>query len=161
MTHRQNIRRLRAIQLPRELGEPECAFRKYSCVNHNHCRIARFLRQSFRQSIRRFRGESVNEQSSPQPPEPNIRGRQSRAKLAPQLNFTASPPDYATVIIETERHSRNSDYGSFNASQDLTSSSLVSSELTLLDSHHLPSRHEPLSTASFGLEGPNQKRYPR
>ena len=59
-------------------------------------RIARFLRQSFRQSIRRFRGESVD---SPQPvpsSNANLRGRQARSKINPE--FT-SPPDYATVII--------------------------------------------------------------
>ena len=64
-------------------------------------RIARFLRQSFRQSIRRFRGESVD---SPQPgvqSNANLRGRQARGKLNPEF---AAPPDYATVIIETTRH---------------------------------------------------------
>ena len=114
-------------------------------------RIARFLRQSFRQSIRRFRGESVDaggstsSNGSISQTEANLRGRQARGKLNPELNFSA-PPDYATVIIETQRHSQlnnnnlaasNSDSGSFNASQDLaTTSSIVSSELPLVESLH-------------------------
>lgn len=64
-----------------------------------------------------------------------MRGRQPRGKLSPELNFSA-PPDYATVIIETERHTQQnlSDY-SISASQDLaTTSSLVSSELPLVES---------------------------
>lgn len=88
------------------------------------------MRQSFRQSIRRFRGESVEAGAQSQA---NLRGRQPRSKLNPdQLNFNNSPPDYATVIIETERHS--SDYGSIAAStsQELTSS-IVSSELPLVE----------------------------
>ena len=110
-------------------------------------RIARFLRQSFRQSIRRFRGESVDAGSGgsttgSSQADANLRGRQPRGKLSSELNFSA-PPDYATVIIETQRHSAlqlnmvgNSDSGSLgNASQDLaTTSSLVSSELPLVES---------------------------
>ncbi len=65
-------------------------------------------------------------------------GRQPRGKLNPeQLSFNAAPPDYATVIIETERHStlQNSDYGSISASQDLAGTpSIVSSELPLVES---------------------------
>ena len=108
------------------------------------------MRQSFRQSIRRFRGESVDaggsgtsSNGSISQTEANLRGRQARGKLNPELNF-AAPPDYATVIIETQRHSQlninhnaatNSDSGSFNASQDLaTTSSIVSSELPLVES---------------------------
>ena len=94
-------------------------------------RIARFLRQSFRQSIRRFRGESVEDGSQAQA---NIRGRQPRGKLSADLNFTA-PPDYATVIIETQRHTQNnSEYGSLNVGHDVAgTSSLVSSELPLVE----------------------------
>ena len=124
-------------------------------------RIARFLRQSFRQSIRRFRGESVD---SPQPVNAsaaNIRGRQPRGKLNPEFS---QPPDYATVIIETTRHSttQNSDYGSFNASQDRATPSIdratpsiVSSELTLLESPHRSSEmlhHHAQATTSFSAE---------
>ena len=123
-------------------------------------RIARFLRQSFRQSIRRFRGESVD---SPQPANAsnaNIRGRQPRGKLNPEFS---QPPDYATVIIETTRHTtQNSDYGSFNASQDRATPSIdratpsiVSSELTLLESPHRSTEmlhHQAQATTSFNAE---------
>ena len=90
-------------------------------------RIARFLRQSFRQSVRRFRGETSQSQEQLQSSvveEANqsmIRNfPAARCKIAPLLgsippggscsnghaldeNFP--PPDYATVIIETSRHS--------------------------------------------------------
>ena len=72
----------------------------------------------------------------PVPSNANLRGRQARSKLNP--DFT-SPPDYATVIIETSRHTQNtnnSEYGSFNASQDRATPSIISSELTLLESPH-------------------------
>ena len=93
---------------------------------HNH-RIARFLRQSFRQSVRRFRGETS--QSQEQLQSSTLSGATSsahrifpaaRCKIGPGLvsstyNIEASgaegtaenfpPPDYATVIIETSRHS--------------------------------------------------------
>merc|ERR1719510_784614 len=112
-------------------------------------RIARFLRQSFRQSIRRFRGESVD---SPQPgvqSNANLRGRQARGKLNPEF---AAPPDYATVIIETTRHTQNnSEYGSFNASQDRATPSIVSSELTLLESPSSEMLHAQ-ATTSFNNE---------
>ena len=77
---------------------------------YNFCnsRIARFLRQSFRQSVRRFRGES-----SPQNGDDfggdsfsmrtSTETRQpSRTKL--DDDDMPPPPDYATVIIETSRH---------------------------------------------------------
>ena len=90
-------------------------------------RIARFLRQSFRQSIRRFRGETTQSQEQLQPSTAEESHHSSsrvfpsaRCKIAPVLesfppristlntdtvegNFP--PPDYATVIIETSRHS--------------------------------------------------------
>ena len=93
---------------------------------HFH-RIARFLRQSFRQSVRRFRGETSQSQEQLQPStveEPHHSGSRvfpsARCKIAPVLEVfppristlsteTAEgnfpPPDYATVIIETSRHS--------------------------------------------------------
>ena len=85
----------------------------------------------------------------------NVRGQRDRGKLE-------LPPDYATVVIETERHSSNqaaSDYGSFNHSQDLaTTSSMVSSELTLVEANlevEVP-KTEVLEETSF--QAPNTKR---
>lgn len=107
-------------------------------------------------------------ESSANNPEGNVRGRHSRGKLSPELSFTsgASPPDYATVIIETERHTHNnSDYGSFNASQDLTLSSLVSSELTLVESRQSRSsellgiRESEHATTSFNSSEKRSARY--
>ena len=92
-------------------------------------RIARFLRQSFRQSVRRFRGETS--QSQEQLQTSTVEEAQSsmgrgfptaRCKIAPASSlfpprFTEGsaeielgdgsfpPPDYATVIIETSRQS--------------------------------------------------------
>ena len=90
-------------------------------------RIARFLRQSFRQSVRRFRGETSQSQEQLQAytleeahSSINRSFPASRCKIAPVLgsvpcrvgatgtetvseNFP--PPDYATIIIETSRHS--------------------------------------------------------
>ena len=90
-------------------------------------RIARFLRQSFRQSVRRFRGETTQSQEQLQSSaleeasQSVIRNFPSaRCKIAPLLGSIPSsgcpsnagavegsipPPDYATVIIETSRHS--------------------------------------------------------
>lgn len=107
------------------------------------------MRQSFRQSVRRFRGESVQSDGGGQPqqqqqPEAHLRGRHSRGKVNPD-NFSGSPPDYATVIIETERHS---EYGSFNLHSEDRATSTVSSELTLVDSRS-SEVSSPMSTISF------------
>lgn len=121
-------------------------------------RIARFLRQSFRQSIRRFRGESVERQNSQA--SANVRGQRDRGKLE-------LPPDYATVVIETERHSNNhhqvaSEYGSLNHSQDLaTTSSMVSSELTLVEANlevEVPKTIENQAETSFQASSAKNKR---
>ena len=90
-------------------------------------RIARFLRQSFRQSVRRFRGETSQSQEQLEPSMheeanlPSLRNfPTARCKITPLLGSIPSggassnvhgidentpPPDYATVIIETSRHS--------------------------------------------------------
>lgn len=134
-------------------------------------RIARFLRQSFRQSIRRFRGESavhnhepleeVGVQDNPQVPSAaNVRGRHSRCKVEPQTFDSSSfqdPPDYATVIIETSRHSQHPDgsYGSFNrppcSAFDQASSILSSgSEMPLVESQLATATANPATqTTSF------------
>ena len=122
-------------------------------------RIARFLRQSFRQSIRRFRGESVERQNSQTSVSANVRGQRDRGKLE-------LPPDYATVVIETERHSNNhqaaSEYGSLNHSQDLaTTSSMVSSELTLVEANleiEVPKTIENQAETSFQASSAKNKR---
>ena len=90
---------------------------------------------------------------SPQPgvqSNANLRGRQARGKLNPEF---AAPPDYATVIIETTRHTQNnSEYGSFNASQDRATPSIVSSELTLLESPSSEMLNQAQATTSFNNE---------
>ena len=90
-------------------------------------RIARFLRQSFRQSVRRFRGETSQSQEQLDPSMLEETNQSSlrnfptaRCKIVPLLGSIPSggsssnaqgmdenfpPPDYATVIIETSRHS--------------------------------------------------------
>ena len=125
-------------------------------------RIARFLRQSLRQSIRRFRGESVERQNSQASVSANVRGQRDRGKLE-------LPPDYATVVIETERHSSSSnnhqvasEYGSLNHSQDLaTTSSMVSSELTLVEANlevEVPKTIENQAETSFQASSAKNKR---
>ena len=117
------------------------------------------MRQSFRQSIRRFRGESVERQNSQASVSANVRGQRDRGKLE-------LPPDYATVVIETERHSNNhqvaSEYGSLNHSQDLaTTSSMVSSELTLVEANlevEVPKTIENQAETSFQASSAKNKR---
>ena len=142
MIRLQNILHLQAIRLLRAQGitYPIIRLKDSRNINGLHfhdifkfssfiyiCRIARFLRQSFRQSVRRFRGETSQSQEQLQSSvveEANqsmIRNfPAARCKIAPLLRAIPAggscsnahaldenfpPPDYATVIIETSRHS--------------------------------------------------------
>ena len=92
-------------------------------------RIARFLRQSFRQSVRRFRGETTRQASTSSivgneaDVDADIRhddelgfdnfgfqmSRLDRFKIDEDEN--PPPPDYATVIIETNLPRSETSYG--------------------------------------------------
>ena len=69
-------------------------------------RLARFLRQSFRHSVRRLR--EMTTPTSPPPPPPSATQATANLHLGlARLKSTEDslpPPDYATVTIETERH---------------------------------------------------------
>ena len=85
-------------------------------------RLARFLRQSFRHSVRRLR--EMTTPTSPPPPPPSsssVNPAHLHLGLArlKSADDSLPPPDYATVTIETERHLAASNSSMQESTQEL------------------------------------------